>query len=114
MLAEAQKSILEVVQDDSKYVHNGTDSDLSEAKDEKEMLLLLDAALPELNSDHMRSRKDALSTSLLRNGLTVERLKAAASLSNGMQLVDGKLAAHPELTQGQALKLTTYVIGNLV
>ena len=122
MLAEAQKSLFEIVEDDEKFMHAGAEdsnaefrsNSENEAKDEEEMINLISVALPELNTEALNPRKNTLATSLLRSGLSVQRLKAAAKIENGAQLVDGKLSAHPELTQGQALALTTFIIGGNV
>ena len=122
MLAEAQKSLFEIIEDDEKFMHAGAEDSgaefrsagENEAKDKREMIDLISAALPELNAEALNPRKSALATSLLRSGLSVQRLKAAATIVNGAQLVDGKLSAHPELTQGQALALTTFIIGGNV
>merc|ERR1711998_433135 len=76
MLAEAQKSLFEIVEDDEKFMHAGAeDSDIefrsngeNEAKDEKEMMSLISAAIPELNTEALNPRKNALANSLLRSG----------------------------------------------
>ena len=113
LLAHCQKGVLEAVADDAKFSHRNDDSTqnknetLEEARAEEEMFSLLQSALPELAIRDAQARMRAIGTSLLRSGLTVERLQEASGLPSGLQLIMSLLREHSELTEGQVLALVS-------
>ena len=114
LLAQAQKGILEIVADDANYTTSSSQhgsaysSSLRESKETEEMFILLREGLPELATVDAADRLNSIALSLLRDGITYERLKKASSKANGHQLILLLLSSHHELSRGQILALATY------